>query len=260
MLKAYVDDSCMRQPPLYVLAGWCATPVVWAAFADDWDAVLRMSPRIEYFKYDEAMGFKGPFHGMSQESRDLKLKLLMSVVDAHRLTGIVTLIPHIIFSQYFGKHPSPDVRNPYFPAVYALITRLLAYNASIGVTDKVEFVFDYQPGSNVMEKIIRAWETFKKLAPPPMRGMLFEHPPTFQDDKDVLPLQAADLHAGWARELNAAALNGTPAPVPIWGTRGDANTVANFIWGEKEADEIYEHIFGYPPNKFTYSFQYGLRP
>ena len=68
MLKAYLDDSSMGQAPVYVLAGWVASAKVWAPFADAWDKVLRMSPRIEYFKFDDAMTFDGPFRGMSEES------------------------------------------------------------------------------------------------------------------------------------------------------------------------------------------------
>jgi len=59
MLKAYFDDSRMGQPPCYVLGGWIAPAKVWAPFSDAWLDILWMKPRIEYFKFQEAMNFSG---------------------------------------------------------------------------------------------------------------------------------------------------------------------------------------------------------
>jgi hypothetical protein len=57
VLQAFVDDSGIGQPPVYILAGWIADAAKWADFLTEWDRVLRMSPRIRYFKFAEAMGW-----------------------------------------------------------------------------------------------------------------------------------------------------------------------------------------------------------
>src|SRR4051812_4736199 len=102
MLKAYIDDSHMGSGSVFVLAGWLAEAKTWATFADDWDAVLKMSPRIKRFKYAEAMNFNGEFNGMSRERRDEKLRLLMGVLEKHEPLAISTIIPRSIFRLYFG--------------------------------------------------------------------------------------------------------------------------------------------------------------
>ena len=86
MLKAYFDDSRMGQPPCYVLGGWVAPAKVWAPFSDAWRDILWMRPRIEYFKFQEAINFNGEFHGVSKESRDEKLKLLVSLIAEYKIS------------------------------------------------------------------------------------------------------------------------------------------------------------------------------
>jgi hypothetical protein len=257
MLRAFIDDSHMGQDPLFVLAGWVAPASTWISFADAWAEVLRMSPRIEYFKYDEAMGFKGQFHGISREMRDEKLKLLVGVIEDHDLLGITTIIPAEIYRTFFGKDRGA-MRFPYTPSFFGVISRLVRHYSSIGVKEKIEFVFDYQPGGDQMGMVDREWQNFITLAPPGFREYLHNHPPSFLDDKDVTPLQAADLHAGWVYELNKAFFDSKPDPVPPWGTVGNKLTRLNWIMTEEVAVGMYEAFFGKKPVPISFSFRYGL--
>lgn len=93
MLRAFVDDSHMGQPPVYILGGWIAPAETWARFSDAWQDVLWMAPRIEYFKYAEAMNSNGQFNGISSERRDEKVRLLLKVIEDHSLFGISSIIP-----------------------------------------------------------------------------------------------------------------------------------------------------------------------
>src|SRR5947209_278262 len=82
MLKAYMDDSHVgdRSSAVYVVAGWVAPIKTWLAFSEDWDEVLRMSPRVQYFKWQEAMAFNGEFYGITEERRNEKLRLLIDII------------------------------------------------------------------------------------------------------------------------------------------------------------------------------------
>jgi hypothetical protein len=156
MLKAFIDDSRMGQPPVYVLAGWVAPAKTWAKFSDDWAAVLRMSPRVEYFKFAEAMNLNGEFHGVSLDRRDEKMNLLLRVIEDHKLLGALSIIPHSIFFEYFGRHPSREVRNPYFPSLHGLVSRIIQHNIGMGIKDRLELFFDYQSGhADQMEAVRR---------------------------------------------------------------------------------------------------------
>src|SRR5258708_18939041 len=83
-----------------------------------------------------------------------------------------------------------------------LTLRALAQNR---VTEKVDFIFD-KASSPREERFIRnAWEMFWAQMDnwpdeyAPMKRILGE-PVQFKDDKEVLPLQAADLYAWFARQ------------------------------------------------------------
>lgn len=136
MLKAYIDDSHMRQAPFYVLGGWVAPVKTWIAFSDAWRAILRMSPRIEYFKFDEAMGLSGQFQGISEAARDEKLRLLINLIEEHGLYGIASAIPHAIFYPMFGTYPHKWVRNPYYLSFYGITARLVLTCAISGQRKK----------------------------------------------------------------------------------------------------------------------------
>jgi hypothetical protein len=248
MLKAFIDDSRMGQPPLYVLGGWVAPAQTWAAFSDNWAEILRMSPKVEYFKFYEAMNFRGQFAGMSKQSRNEKLRLLVTAIADHSLLGVSVSIPHHIFNPLFGRHNNPEVSNPYVLAFYALISRLASHYASMGLKEKIEFIFDYQPsGFKSMELAQKGWATLLEHAPQEYRHLLTNHPPSFQDDKQIIPLQAADLHAGWVRAMNDAELLGQPQPEPIWGEVGDRITRIYRHLTEEGAEQIFEEMFGRKP-------------
>jgi hypothetical protein len=113
------------------------------------------------------------------------------------------------------------VRNPYFFSFDGLVARLTAWLSQTNSSEKIEFIFDYQPGGNSMQEAQKGWEDFRNHAPPQFLRYVQSHPPSFLDDKDVVALQAADLSAGWTRE-RVEALNRTgQEPVPFWYPQGD---------------------------------------
>jgi uncharacterized protein DUF3800 len=262
MLKAFIDDSRMGQPPVYVLGGWVAPAKAWATFSDAWEAALLRSPRIEYFKFAEAMNFMGEFNGMSERSRDEKMGLLLHVIEEHRLLGAASIIPHELFDAYFGHHPHPDVRNPYFPSLFGLVARILNYNRAAGINQRLELFFDYQPGrgSDQMEKVRTGWELYRNTMPAEFRDLVQSHPPTFLNDRDYVALQAADLYAGWVRAVWERKLTGRPLPYWPWGNR-DANIPSIVIeWTERTAAVLFDEIFGFPPVKVTFTFDRSYDP
>lgn len=51
--RACIDGSGSGDPHTLVLAGYIASVEQWAAFTKDWQDVLDMSPRLEYFTMNE---------------------------------------------------------------------------------------------------------------------------------------------------------------------------------------------------------------
>jgi hypothetical protein len=234
MLKAYIDDSNMKQGPVAVLAGWVGTADMWGAFSEDWDKALRMSPRIEYFKWVEAANFNGQFNGMSEQSRDEKLRLLVSMIADHEPLGIGCAMPVDLHKSVFGENPDRFVRTPYFMCFYSIVTQLLGYLGTHGPAEKVDFIFDIQPGE--MESAIGSWEHLKKVAPANTKGLIGNV--SFNDDQLVMPLQAADLTAGWTRELCEDVYRDLPPRSPPWGRISDNLRILMRYWTPAVIEEL----------------------
>jgi hypothetical protein len=195
MLRAFFDDSKM-DGPYAVLAGWVEQADRWARFSNDWDDVLRMSPRIAYFKWKEARGLSDEFQGISPERRDEKVNLLAGVIAGYEPLGVASVISLKLHRQIFGQNPDRILRNPYFLSFHSVVTQLVMYPPIKRLGEEIDFVFDTQPGQ--MEAAIGSWERLKQVAPPEVKSLIGNA--NFGDDIDVKPLQAADLSAGWMRE------------------------------------------------------------
>jgi hypothetical protein len=246
MLKAYIDDSGIKQPPLYSLAGWVGPPSMWRPFSDAWDEVLRMKPRIGYFKLEEAMNFKGEFNGISEEMRNEKLNLLVDVINTFKPLGVGTSLPHDIFQDFFVKrYANKDAHNPFIPLAFSVIWTTVNYLSSQRVVDKVEFVFDYQPGSNQMAKVQEIWEKMRETANPLQLRYAPVSPPQFLDDKDVIPLQAADLIAGWRRLVDLPSFGGKETFKPWTGISAAVFSIIQ-PWLPNYADQMSRILFGPP--------------
>lgn len=256
MLKAYIDDSHMNQPPVYLLAGWIAPAHQWVRFSNAWREALLMKPSVEYFKFSDAMNFNGPFNGISEQSRNQKVALLVRTIQEHSLLGISTTIPSSVFLGLFGPGcPAIALRNPYFLAFFDIISRAISYYDSSGTTEKIEFVFDDQPGQE--EVVLEAWNLFLDTAPDRFKRLL-GGPPIFQSDRDVVALQAADLHAGWLHKLDEAAILKRDPPEPLWGRAGDEIQRIYRVFTPELAEAMFERVFGYRPLRVTMTFGYGI--
>jgi hypothetical protein len=225
MLRAFFDDSKM-DGPYAALAGWVEQPDRWARFSNDWDDVLRMSPRIAYFKWKEARGLSDEFLGISPERRDEKINLLAGVIGEYAPLGVVSVVSLKLHRQIFGENPDRILRNPYFLSFHSVVTQLVMYPPIQRLGEKIDFIFDTQPGQ--MEAAIGSWERLKQVAPPQVKSLIGSA--NFGDDTDVKPLQAADLSAGWIREQAEAYFSGAPIPEAPWGDRANHVQCLTRIW------------------------------
>ncbi len=53
VLQVYIDDSASKDGKIFVLAGYIAPAENWAAFSNEWQAILDEEPRLERFKMHE---------------------------------------------------------------------------------------------------------------------------------------------------------------------------------------------------------------
>lgn len=94
-----------------------------------------------------------------------------------------------------GKHPS-DIDDPYFLCFYQIIYATAVFQRKYGWDTAVKWVFDEQ--GKLGDMTVAWWKRFKKASRADIRPLIGS-PPSFEDDKQFLPLQAADLYAGALR-------------------------------------------------------------
>lgn len=214
MLQAFIDDShSERSPRTFALGGYLATAEVWKRFSKEWQRALEMRPRIRYFKLREALRGEGEFNGASERLRTERIGIMRSIVEQFDLKefGIGFRLDdyHAGFARFGKSHD-----NPYYYATGELITNLGRNVEKFGLPRaRLDIVFDDQ----VMEKarVAEGWEWAAKHSnpdPPDLISEVLQKCPVWRDDLEVLPLQAADMHATWIRMAFEAARAGVSAP------------------------------------------------
>jgi hypothetical protein len=218
VLQVFIDDS--RENPVYLLAGYLAPSEQWAAFSDEWRRVLEIHPRLAYFKMKEAFACRGQFEGWSAERRDERLIMLNAVIE-----GFASAAFFIAFDENkFRKTMEPvavrfndkKALNPYYFAVNELTDALGRNQHLLHVEGPMKFIFDQQ----MMEKrhVIEGHEWAWARAVPSLPNLkdIVGRVPSFEDDKEFLPLQAADMHAWWMRRRFVAQAKGQQPLIPPW--------------------------------------------
>ncbi len=224
---------------MFVLAGYVAPAEDWAAFSDDWLATLNAAPAVRELKTRDAMRLQGCFHGWTKAERDKKLCDLYSVIDHHVSFELSAVIPMEPFRRIFINSPLPQkAKMPYFYALSAVISDIARHQISIGMTEKIDFVCDERLIEQ--QRILEVWPRVMETAPPDVKPML-GNTPIFKSDKEVLPLQAADLEVWWLRRRWQERLTGEPRMEYPWQPADIPGASCEFT--EDKMCEIYEKVY-----------------
>lgn len=219
-LQAYLDDSGMGQPPVSVMAGFVAPAEKWAAFSNEWQQILDMRPSIAYLKMSEAEACTGEFAHWSAERRDERVALFFSVIEKYASFAIASAVPHDMYQKIFQGCVSKEfqyLEYPYFLLFFGIVTSIAQHLVTVGRKEPIDFIFDSQPDQ--MKRVLNAWDQLGILGDVRIKPLV-TNPPIFRDDKLVVALQAADLHAWWVRRMCDSHLTGRPGrPAPFAGRK-----------------------------------------
>jgi hypothetical protein len=214
MLQVFIDDSGRGVDPVFVLAGYVGRVRNWEEFSDRWQKALKQPPAIEYLKATEAIWLQGQFRGWKPQDRDTKVLKLIALIQKHSMYAVDLAVAAGPFRTIFGRAKRP-FNKPHAIAFPHLVTWMLGTAAKRAQREKVRLVFD----RGVLEReaeITEAYVAMMKHLPPALTSLLDQRP-SFEDDKEVGPLQAADLWA-WhvRRQYNEMAEGRNMWASPIW--------------------------------------------
>ncbi|HEV7264157.1 MAG TPA: DUF3800 domain-containing protein [Falsiroseomonas sp.] len=215
VLHVYIDDSGQTEPPVFVLAGYVARAERWAEFSDAWKAALAGPPALDYFKMHEAFKREGQFKGWTVEARDKRLRLLAGIIREHVLASVAVTVRHEDYRTALKGVVDPFLDRPYFVLYHTIMFRLLQWELENGIDEPVDFIFDEQMHDS--DEVQAGFSKLLEALPPEMRKR-FGQRPTHRNDKDVVPLQAADMLAWHVRRHHHAIAEGQDfdtAAVPV---------------------------------------------
>src|ERR1700730_1812044 len=110
VFQVFIDDSGSEpQSPIFVLAGFIASHEKWATFSVDWQAELDKSPKLDYFKMNEAAALRGQFSrekGWSERKRDARVLSFASIARQHAAVRAEATMRHDHFERYVRGIPA----------------------------------------------------------------------------------------------------------------------------------------------------------
>jgi len=210
-LQAYIDDSAsdVGDKRLF-MAGYLSSADRWMQFADAWDKELRAAPSIDYLKMSEAQSLRGQFGGWTDTDRDQKLVKFAHIIEQLRPFSFEVSISRKEYYEQVRPVAPRGIGNPHFVCVFMAVATLARYVAQEGGKAPIDFIFDEQSGVNT--NIALFFDYMAKSLPKEARRVI-NGTPIFRDDKDLLPLQAADMLAWHVRREDESGLGQGSLPM-----------------------------------------------
>ena len=195
MLKAFIDDSGSGDTKYFVMAGYLGSVSAWECFDERWRSVLDHSPRVPYFHAVEANSLRsdGVWAGITEQERDSKIDGLIEVIKSLDIQAVYVRLKQSDYNEIF-KGKVPEKWDSWYYCLFSSFVSLsgLVLAEGFGSEGPIEFVFDNH------EKYKKHGQQFYEGS----RLLIQEQTAPnihFRDDKDLPPLQAADLLAWQVR-------------------------------------------------------------
>jgi hypothetical protein len=203
-LQAYIDDSASDAGDrrLY-FAGYINSAHKWRLFTDAWDDELKSSPSIKYLKMVEASNRRGEFKDWKEKDVNEKLKGLARVIRHFHPMSFEFSASRKAFADLLAPHSPRNLSDPYFACNFGIVAMLSRHFAQAESRIPIEFIFDQQDGVDTSVDLF--FEEMVKNLPKSARRLI-HNKPRFQNDKDIKPLQAADMLAWHLRREHEDAL------------------------------------------------------
>jgi hypothetical protein len=185
-----------------VLGGFISSIEKWERFSDAWAAELAAPPAIRLYKNSQAMSRTDEFAGWSYTDVQNKVSRLVAIIVSHVMYRIHVSINHTEFEKFMKFNEFEILTDPYYTLFLSIIGMVIIALDKQDERHPVSFIFDEQGsiGFKALE-MARIINQNVRLHFTESEAQLLVGLPTFADDKQMMPLQAADLYAGNVRRV-----------------------------------------------------------
>jgi hypothetical protein len=197
VIQGIMDES-ISENGLFVIGGYLATAPAVAQIAREWDPLRR-----KFGVLDKDGTYQFKYSELSQPNRRERLLPFYRVIEANILGGLAIAFNRLdLLKAHISLGVPYDLKmTPYQFAVSGLLgvfhtRRDEFFKSQDRRSAKVDFIFDNHSDKRGIDA---GWDDFVECHDPKFRPN-FGPGPIFRDDKEFLPLQAADFIAGYVRE------------------------------------------------------------
>lgn len=194
-LEVYIDESGKGDPPVFVLAGFIARADQWTAFNEEWIAALSEVPAVAAFHMTDARW----------SGNDVKLPRLLDIIRRHVLVGIAISVLHADYETEIRGKIAKRLDHPYSMVFYSIFVTAAAWQLEVGLDEKMDFIFDEQRSESDFLEL--HWPKILSAMPDEIKRRIGGRP-IHADDKEIIPLQAADILAWYLRRKFARDMQG----------------------------------------------------
>ncbi|NKM59279.1 DUF3800 domain-containing protein [Rhizobium anhuiense] len=226
--QAYFDESGSSDSEVYCIAGWIATSEVWKEVSIQWQAMLDEHPRLRFWHTKEAISLRGEFRDKqvwNRANRDARLAKALEIAMSNDIMGYASVIFAKDYKEVFGHLDKKFGWHFYRILAGTLISDLGKYLIEKDPAHPCEVTFD--ENQTHFSAMTSGWRELVNSAPIEFRHLLPSEI-KFADDRDVIPLQIADLLAWDLRRSMSAELAGTTYGLP-WPSYDDQRSKFVFL-------------------------------
>jgi hypothetical protein len=206
MFRTFIDDSGShrnpsQRPRYFALAGYLMPADRWGNFSDAWAAILARNKAIRCCKMADAESGEGYFQGIEEPFRKLKVKELSEVIHSFAPMGFGCYLKWEDYKNIVERRVPSRLDSAYAILFYQIIRGThewqIERNKALGCGyEKVDFIFDEQGNAGL--QAAQWYAPLKANMAEPYRQMM-SGPPEFEDDEEIVALQAADMLAWHVR-------------------------------------------------------------
>jgi|GEM_PF-4150746 len=200
MLIAHFDESYGEG--IYAVAGYVAPVKIWNEFTREWQDTLTSHPKIAYFHMADAAGRHNPLQGLSRGQIDSKIEAFVQIVEryASGMFGILCVVEEAPLRAVLPPRLlGPLYSDPYDFCLKRCIQSTRQSRNERRLNDKVRFIFDKGPLSEAERADVHRYVKEIEADNP----AFFAGEILFENDTDVIPLQASDM-VTWHLRFHAA--------------------------------------------------------
>jgi hypothetical protein len=200
VLQFCIDDS--KNGPDFVLAGYVATVENWEHFSDDWQERLAHSG-LTYLKGNTLTRI---LRQLEPDERELRLAEFGQLIRKYVSYGLEFSVSYLDYKWFtkrakkMGRVVARRFNNPHIIGFGLLLDTVAIIENARGTLERIECIFDRDIDNHKF--LEREYRLTYSFFPKHIKQMMSPDP-LFRDDREFMPLQAADLRAWYSHRCLA---------------------------------------------------------